>query len=129
MHGGPLTRAQYNADLAQVHGLSLTDIRKSPHLEHVWHLLHLQHLADIGGMAGGGLVFDRGGTLAPGANLVFNQTGKPEHLTPDSSVQPVTVVLEVASSGNEFDKFMLAWVREHVRVKGGGNVQRAFGRS
>jgi hypothetical protein len=132
MHGGPLTRAQYAADLAQVHGLSLADIRKSPHLEHVWHLLHLQHLADIGGMAGGGMVFDRGGTLAPGANLVFNQTGKPEHLTPDSGGGgDVHVHFHnhgVIGSEQEVKRWLLESVRELARVKGGGSAERAFSR-
>jgi hypothetical protein len=36
----------------------------------------------IAGLSKGGLVFDRGGTLAPGPNLVWNRTGKPERVAP-----------------------------------------------
>ena len=40
-----------------------------------------------------------------------------------------TFVFEVASSGNAgFDAFMLNWIRNRVRLKGGGSVQVAFGR-
>ena len=130
MNGGPLTHAQYLDDAAEVRGLSLSAIRKSPHLEHVWHLLHLQHLADVG-MANGGMVFDRGGTLAPGPNLVWNHTGKPEHVTPDGGGGAVTVNLHVhgpVGSQAELARWLKESVRELVRVKGGGNVQRAFGR-
>jgi SLT domain-containing protein len=83
-----LTPAQYQADLKAVSGLPASAINASPHLRHIWHLLHLQHLADLAGnpygMSRGGMVFDSGGTLAPGANLVWNRTGQPEHLTPDT---------------------------------------------
>ena len=85
-------------------------------------------------MANGGLVpqhvFDRGGTLAPGPNLVYNLTGKPEHVTPTGSGQNVAVTLEVsAGGGSAFEQFMVKALREWVRVKGGGNVQRALGRN
>ena len=41
----------------------------------------------------------------------------------------VAVSLELGSTGNPgFDEFMLKWVRQNVRVKGGGDVQKAFGR-
>ncbi len=79
-----LTRAQYAADEALVHGLSLAVIRKSPHLEHIWHLLHLQHLADIG-LGMGGYVADHGTTLSPGWNVRYNGTGRNETLVPDGS--------------------------------------------
>ena len=35
------------------------------------------------GYAGGGMVFDQGGTLPPGRSMVWNKTGKPEPLIPD----------------------------------------------
>lgn len=38
------------------------------------------------------------------------------------------VILEITSTGQQaFDALMLKWVREHARIKGGGDVQRAFG--
>ena len=42
--------------------------------------------------------------------------------------QPINITFEVASSGSAFDKFMLEWIRRNVRIKGGGNVQVAFGK-
>ncbi|MFD5244993.1 hypothetical protein ACFWIW_10640 [Amycolatopsis sp. NPDC058340] len=38
------------------------------------------------------------------------------------------VVLEVQSSGHPLDDFIAELIRRYVRVKGGGNVQAAFGR-
>ena len=38
--------------------------------------------SQIAGLKNGGLVFDNGGTLAPGANLVWNKTGRPEPVIP-----------------------------------------------
>lgn len=39
------------------------------------------------------------------------------------------ITLEVVSGGQSaFDNFMLEWIRNNVRVKGGGDVQKAFGR-
>jgi phage-related protein len=125
-----LTSAQYGSDLKSVHGISLATIRKNPALSHIWHLLHLQHEADIGKkLAHGGPVFDNGGILKPGANLVYNHTGKPEHVVPKNKVSSQTVTLEFASGGgSEFDQFMMTMLRRYVRVKGGGNVQKAFGK-
>jgi hypothetical protein len=38
--------------------------------------------------------------------------------------------LEVTSSGSSaFEQFMVMAIREWVRTKGGGNVQKAFGRN
>lgn len=39
----------------------------------------------------------------------------------------MNVSLEVSGGQSLFDKFMAQWIREFVRVKGGGDVQRAFG--
>ncbi len=89
-----LSESQYQDDLSAVHGISLTDIRKSPHLTHLWHLLHLQHLADLG-LAGGGmiggaamvprLVHDAGGWIPPGVSMSVNRTGQPEQVIPPGS--------------------------------------------
>lgn len=82
-----------------------------------------------GGMIPAG-VFDAGGTLMPGANIAYNLTGAPERLNRQgggSGSQALT--LEVIGGGtSEFESFMLMLMRRFVRVKGGGNVQRAFGR-
>jgi hypothetical protein len=84
--------------------------------------------APFTGKARGGLVFDQGGTLQPGFNQVWNKTGRPEQLVPARSGGGGTIRLEVSSGGStEFDRFMEAWLRKHVKVKGGGSAQRAFG--
>ena len=82
-----------------------------------------------GGMAalgrGGMAVFDRGGTLAPGANMVWNGLGRDEKLVPEGS--HVTVTLEVAPGGNTaFEQLLHTAIRKHVKVRGGGSVQRAY---
>ena len=77
----------------------------------------------------GGPVFDRGGTLSPGANLVYNLTGRPEPLVPPSANGGAqTVTLEITGGQSDFEQFFLSMIRRHVRIKGAGNVQKAFGR-
>ena len=77
--------------------------------------------------ARGGLVMDRGGWLAPGWNApMYNGTGRPERLIPARS-GGATAIIQIESSGNAFDQFMLAWMKKHAKIKGGGNVQAAFG--
>lgn len=74
---------------------------------------------------GGGPVFDSGGWLRPGWNNVFNGTGGPEHLAPTSGG---SVQLVISSEGQSaFEAFMLKMMQNFVRVKGGGDVQKAFG--
>lgn len=42
----------------------------------------------------------------------------------------LNVALEVQGRGqSDFERFMAEWIRKFVRVNGGGNVQRAFGRT
>jgi cell wall-associated NlpC family hydrolase len=63
--------------------------------------------------------------------------GVGEHGSEHVSVTPIgkgrapnqiCVSLEIGSTGNtDFDSFMLKWIKNNVRVKGGGNVQTAFG--
>jgi hypothetical protein len=63
--------------------------------------------ADVGGDAGtlriNGQTFDRGGTLAPGLNLLANRTGRPEPLVP-------------AGQGIDYDKLARAVVVALSRV-------------
>lgn len=127
-----LTLAQYRADLQEVHGLSPAAIEANPHLRHVWHLLHEQHVADLAGRpyAGGGVVFDRGGTLHPGPNLVFNQTGRPERLSPDGGAS-LTVNVHFhgpVGSQAQLQDWLAESVREIVRTRGGGDVVKTFSR-
>ena len=84
--------------------------------------------AALGPFTGTATTFDRGGWLRPGLNPpMFNGTGRPELLVPARGGGG-TVRLEVSSGGStEFDRFMESWLRKHVKVKGGGDVQRALG--
>jgi hypothetical protein len=83
------------------------------------------------GYALGGLipskVFDRGGTLAPGPNMVYNLTGRPEHVVPTDGSQ--TITLEIAGGDSDLEQLLVQVIRRYARIKSGGNVQRAFGRN
>lgn len=71
--------------------------------------------------------YDQGGWLQPGYTLAYNGTGAPERV---GGTGGTSVSFEIGSSGNKtFDSLMLEWMRENVRIKGGGNVQKAFGRN
>ena len=81
------------------------------------------------GYARGGKVmsYDNGGVLPPGMSLAYNGTGRGEPV--GANAQTINVNLEFTGTGNaEFDSFMLKWMRQTVRVKGGGDVQQALGR-
>ena len=92
------------------------------------------HGGVIGAAVGGArtgmtLVGEHGPELLkiPGGSRVFSN---PDSQSMMSAGGGVNVSLEIGSSSNaDFDKFMLQWVRNNVRVKGGGSVQQAFGRS
>lgn len=72
--------------------------------------------------------YDQGGWLPTGKSIAINNTGAPERILGPG--EGVNVSLEIAASGDaEFDKFMINWIRNKVRIKGGGSVQTAFGRS
>jgi hypothetical protein len=82
---------------------------------------------------------DSGGTLRPGMNHVWNGTGGPERLVrPEHAVTPAqaargggghpTVVIHVGGSGSHtLDSALKNWIKQTVRVDGGGDVQVAFG--
>lgn len=70
--------------------------------------------------------YDSGGWLKPGRNVMYNGTGGWEHLSRDSGPGGA-LQLEVSGGSSPFEKFMAEFIREFVRVKGGGSVQRAFG--
>ena len=78
----------------------------------------------------GGKVMDHGGWLQPGWNPpMYNGTGAPE---PIGGINPGgTIVLEISGSSGSgtFDAFLTQWLKNNVRVKGGGNVQKAWGRT
>lgn len=66
-----------------------------------------------------------------GRELVRLPTGSqvyPNAATEGAQGSGGQVTVEISGSGSStFDAMMLQWVRSNVRVKGGGNVQRAFG--
>jgi hypothetical protein len=84
-------------------------------------------LGPFTGAARGGMVsYDQGGWLRPGATMAWNGTGRPEMVVPARGGGAIT--LEVTSGGSsEFEQFMTTAIRKWVKVKGGGNVERAFG--
>jgi phage-related protein len=97
------------------------------------------HEVNYGWYAGGGatspgwaMVGERGRELVrlPGGATVMPH-GQTEAMISGASggAAAPAAVFEVAGSGNTlFDAFMLEWLRDKVRIKGGGNVQQAFGR-
>jgi len=69
--------------------------------------------------------YDQGGWLPKGLSMAYNGTGKPEKVGNPGTTQ---VVIQVANSNAAFDMFMTQWLQKAVQVKGGGDVQVAFGR-
>jgi phage-related protein len=71
--------------------------------------------------------YDHGGWLPTGLSLAYNGTGAPEPVgaMAGGSMQ---ITLAVDSAGSTaFEAFMVSALRNWVRVKGGGSVQKAFG--
>lgn len=63
----------------------------------------------------------------PGGATVYPNGASNQMLTAGSS-GPAPVQLEISGGGQgAFDQFMLHWLRENARIKGGGSVQKAFG--
>jgi hypothetical protein len=71
------------------------------------------------------MVMDQGGTLRPGFNPVWNKTGRPEQLVPARSGGGGKLQIEWVGGhgGDELEK----WIRKNVRIRGGGDVQKAYG--
>jgi hypothetical protein len=86
------------------------------------------HLGPVHTVLPGVEKFDKGGYLRPGLNLAWNGLGRPEPV--GDAIGGGKITLEVVSGGGaDFDQFMLMMIRRYVRVRGGGNVQTAFGRN
>lgn len=72
--------------------------------------------------------YDSGGWLPTGASIAINKTGRPERVVGPN--ERSTVVLQFQGSGStDLERALLNWIQKTVRVKGGGDVQVAFGRS
>jgi hypothetical protein len=80
-------------------------------------------LGPFTGAARGGMVFDRGGTLRPGWNPVYNGTGRPEPLVPARGGGKLQIEWVGGNGGDDLER----WIRKNVRIRGGGDVQRAYG--
>lgn len=72
--------------------------------------------------------YDKGGWLPAGLSLAYNGTGRPERVLGPGQRADRGVVVQFRGGGSKFDRFMLEWIRDNVRIAGGGNVQVAFGR-
>lgn len=68
--------------------------------------------------------YDKGGYLPTGLSLAYNGLGRPEKV----GNQPIVVQFQVSNAHSPFDMFMTQWLQKAVQVKGGGDVQVAFGR-
>jgi len=85
-------------------------------------------------VGGGVLTFDQGGLLPPGLSMTWNGTGRHELVTPAGAGQTgggTHIHLHThgpVGSQAELEAWLLKSVRKVVRVQGGGNAQRAFGR-
>jgi TP901 family phage tail tape measure protein len=76
-----------------------------------------------------GVVMDAGGTLAPGPNLVLNNTGGPETLRRvgvNHADLGRPIVIEIRGDGTRRADFMVDELRRAVRVRG-GDVQTVLG--
>jgi hypothetical protein len=77
------------------------------------------------GAARGGLVsYDRGGWLQPGATMAWNGTGRPEQVLPARGGGGRLQVEWVGGNGGDD---LERWIRKNVRIRGGGDVQKAYG--
>lgn len=85
-----------------------------------------------GPAAGWAVVGEHGRELVrlPTGSHVYSNPDTMSMLGPNPGGLALGVTLEVASGGQApFEQFMSGWIKNYVRVKGGGNVQKAFGRN
>lgn len=110
-------------------------------LHHAIHDYRGRSLASVmlqsGGYANGGatsagwaMVGERGRELikVPGGATVY-PAGASAQMTAGGPASPVLVQLEITGGQSATEQFLLKIIREQVRIKGGGNVQAAFGRN
>lgn len=94
------------------------------------------------GLASGGIVGAANGGVQSGLRLVGEHGPELVNLPTGSTVHSnantvgmlgqgggQVITLEFAGGQSSFDQFMLQWMKNQVRVIGGGNVQTAFGRT
>jgi hypothetical protein len=84
----------------------------------------VQATHSYGGDVANNLGTVRGGTLRPGYNGIWNMTGRPEPLVPARSGGSRLQVEWVGGNGGDD---LERWIRKNVRIRGGGDVQKAYG--
>ena len=79
--------------------------------------------------AGWAMVGEHGRELikVPGGATVY-PNGASQQLVAGGQAAATLVQLEVSGGQSDFEKFMSTWIKNYVRVKGGGSTQKAFGR-
>jgi TP901 family phage tail tape measure protein len=85
--------------------------------------------ADGGGARGGfTLVGEHGAELVklPSGSQIYSNSQTAGMMSGNSSSRNIQLEI-LGGSGSEFESFMLEMMRRFVRIKGGGNAQRAFG--
>src|SRR5579859_7549853 len=66
----------------------------------------------------------------PQGSHVYPHGVTPGYATQGDNSQNLNVALQISGNGQSaFDRFMLEWMRNTVRVKGRGDVQKAFGKN
>lgn len=82
-----------------------------------------------GGVFSGGTIDERGPEIRrlPNGTMIY-PAGQSAGMAAKMAGGFGVVRLEVVGGGSEFERFMAEFIRRFVRVKGGGDVQTAFGR-
>jgi SLT domain-containing protein len=72
--------------------------------------------------------YDNGGWLKPGYTLAYNGTGAPEQVVPNGVTGGGGIHLHVTPGSSGLDQLFISWLKENIRIMGGGNVQTYLGR-
>lgn len=134
--------AEAHRQLNGLHGKTVTVTQRMNFIRTTWNITHNNVYTNyLSPHASGGPV-GAAATGGPRGNRVLVGENGPEvvDLPTGSLVHPsantrsmmrgggATFVFEVGGNGSDLDRMFLEWLRKTVRVKGGGNVQVAFGR-
>lgn len=96
---------------------------------------YYQHPGGVGWYANGGatsagwaMVGERGRELVkvPGGATVY-PAGATAQMAAGGHAAPTLVQLEIGGGSTPLEQAMASWMKNYVRIKGGGNVQKAFG--
>ena len=82
----------------------------------------------LGPFTGPPVTMDKGGWLRPGLNPpMMNATGRPELLVPARGGGAGKITWRSRTGGSSADEFLATMIKKYVKVRGGGDVQRAYG--